>query len=63
MRKAMKAITDLFRAPPTAKTPREVRLEALLRQCLPIVEREELGTRTNQVIRNLIDSIKTEVAP
>lgn len=44
--------------PPTAKTVREIRLESLLRETIPYLQREELGTRTSIVLRALIEEIK-----
>ena len=47
--------------PPTAKTVRELRLEALLAATVPHLWKIELGPSTNPKLRALIDLIKREI--
>ena len=50
-----------FNKMPVAKTPREVRMEKLLKECLPHILREELSTRTSPKLRNLLERMKAEI--
>lgn len=47
--------------PPTAKTVREIRLEAWLREVLPIVINTEMSTKTSPRLRELIELIKKDL--
>ena len=50
-----------FNKMPIAKTPREVRLEKLVKECIPHILREELSTRTSPKLRSLLERMKKEI--
>ena len=59
--KTFEAFYPFNKMPPTAKTVREVRLEKLLKECIPHILREELSTRTSPKLRSLLERMKKEI--
>lgn len=47
--------------PPLAKTPREVRIEKLLAECMPVIVKAEMSPSTSPHYRNLIRMIEDEL--
>ena len=58
---AFNSLNNALYGAPTAKTVREVRLEGLVKECIPHILREELSTRTSPKLRSLLERMKKEI--